>query len=70
MFGCSRQPGLIILQPSMVLFQMVWLSKDLVLVLDLRTIIMNISSWTLDSICLEVEIVDFFTYNDVQLGIC
>ena len=70
MFGCSRQPGLIILQPSMVLFQTVWLSKDLVLVLDLRTIIMNISSWTLDSICLEVEIVDFFTYNDVQLGIC
>ena len=43
MFGCSRQPGLIILQPSMVLFQTVWLSEDLVLVLDLRTIIMNIS---------------------------
>ena len=43
MFGCSRQPGPIILQPRMVLFQMVWLSEDLVLVLDLRTIIMNIS---------------------------
>ena len=43
MFGCVRQSGPIILQPRMVLFQMVWLSEDLVLVLDLRTIIMNIS---------------------------